>query len=118
MKDREKYFELDKTKDFDDFKKKYLKAVDKLEKVNYSGKVTAKRIESVEKAVAQMPVSHRLLAESKISGIEFTDSKVGNSYSKKTRIKKRQYMLLMKILFTNMHMLWKKRLTYTTIRNF
>lgn len=86
LKDRAKYFELDKTKDFDDFKKKYLKAVEKLEKVNYSGKVTAKRIESVEKAVAQMPVSHRLLAESKISGIEFTDSKVGNSYSKKTRI--------------------------------
>ena len=86
LKDRAKYFELDKTKDFDDFKKKYLKAVDKLEKVNYSGKVTAKRIESVEKAVAQMPVSHRLLAESKISGIEFTNSKIGNSYSKKTRI--------------------------------
>lgn len=32
LKDRAEYFELDKTKDFDDFKKKYLKAVGKSEK--------------------------------------------------------------------------------------
>ena len=32
LKERAKYFELDKTKDFDDFKKKYLKAVEKSEK--------------------------------------------------------------------------------------
>lgn len=32
LKDRAKYFELDKTKDFDEFKKKYLKAVEKSNK--------------------------------------------------------------------------------------
>ena len=36
LKERAAYFELDKTKDFDEFKRKYINAVDNLEKVGYN----------------------------------------------------------------------------------
>lgn len=90
LKDRAKYFGLDKSKDFEDFKKKYLDTVSKqnytvLEKLNYSGKVTPAIEASLEKSLLKMPERHRTLAESKISGIEITDNPDSSGYDVRTK---------------------------------
>ena len=57
-------------------------AVDKLQ---YSGKVSSESVTTIEKAISKMPEHHRILAETKISGIEITESEIGNQYSQRTQ---------------------------------
>lgn len=61
-----------------------IKKSENVEKVNYSGKVTPEIESAYEDVLAKMPTAHRELAETRISGIEITDSKVSNSYNKRT----------------------------------
>ena len=89
LKERAAYFGLDKSKNFDDYKKKYLDATAEpkysvLQKLNYSGRVTPELEANLEKSLTKIPPKHRELAESRISGIEITDSQTGSSYSIKT----------------------------------
>jgi hypothetical protein len=56
-----------------------------VDKLQYSGKVSSESVTTIEKAISKMPQQHRALAETKISGIEITESKVGNLYSQKTK---------------------------------
>jgi len=55
-----------------------------IEKLEYVGKTTPEIESGFEASIAKMPIRHRELAETKISGIEITDSDVGSRYSRKT----------------------------------
>lgn len=89
LKDRAEYFGLDKAENFEDFRKRYLETssdpkYNVLEKLHYSGNVTPEFETSMENSLRRMPLAHRDLAESKISGIEITDSGTGSSYFRST----------------------------------
>ena len=89
LKDKAEYFGLDKTENFKEYKQKYIEIVSSpkysvLQKLHYSGLVTPELETSLEERLSKMPPRHREIAESKISGIEITDSMMGSSYSRKT----------------------------------
>lgn len=70
MKDRAKYFELDKTKDFDDFKKKYLNAAKTIEKSANSS--------TIQGVGAIYPEYSRLLSATALSNAERTNPHFGS----------------------------------------
>lgn len=91
LKDRAEYFGLDKTDNFEDYKKKYLEIssdpkYNTLQKLHYSGNVTPEIESELEQSLTRMSERHRELAESKISEIEVTDSKTGSSYTRSSGI--------------------------------
>jgi hypothetical protein len=55
-----------------------------LQKLQYSGLATPEIEASIEESLAKIPQRHRELAETKITGVEITDSQVGSSYSPRT----------------------------------
>jgi len=59
MKERAKFFDLDKTKDFEDFKKKYLKAAETLEKPGKSG-IIQERIDAFVKDLAAGKINTKI----------------------------------------------------------
>lgn len=91
LKDRAAYFGLDKTQNFAEYKQRYLEIstdpkYNTLQKLRYSGDVTPELESELEQSLLRMPERHRELAESKISGIEVTDSKIGSSYTRSSGI--------------------------------
>lgn len=91
LKDRAKFFGLDKTDSFREFEEKYLEIssdpmYNTLQKLHYSGNVTPELEDELERSLTRIPDRHRELAESKISEIEVTDSKIGSSYSRRNGI--------------------------------
>lgn len=89
LKERAEYFGLDKTDDFEDFRNKYIEITSNpryniLQKLDYSGKVTPEIETSLEQSLSRIPTRHRDVAETKISGIEVTDSDFGSSYVRST----------------------------------
>lgn len=90
LKDRAKFFGLDKTDSFKDFQKKYLDVANDskytiLEKLHYTGKVTPEVEANLEKRLSKMPEKHRTLAEKEISKIEITDDPDSSGYDYKTK---------------------------------
>lgn len=55
-----------------------------VQKLEYSGKTTPELEGRFEESLSRMPIKHRKLAESKITGIEITNSDIGSWYSRKT----------------------------------
>lgn len=91
LKDRAKFFGLDKTENFKEFEEKYLEIAanpkyNTLQKLHYSGNVTPELEDELERSLTRIPGRHRELAESKISKIVITDSKTGSSYSRRNGI--------------------------------
>lgn len=57
-----------------------------MQKVPYSGQTSKELEANLEASLSKMPASHRALAESKIKGIEITESEYGSSYHSGTQM--------------------------------